>query len=254
MEIRQFVEQLAREAGARILEGRAQMIRLDDKADREVVTDLDKAVNAFILGRIQEAFPNDDILSEEDDPIEKGKSDRLWVVDPIDGTVNLTWGLPLYCVSIALWQKGVPELGMIFDPVHDETFVAERGKGATLNGTPVRVSDVALQDGMLLYAESYNAARSKDGWKRVRTAREISRYDREIGSLALMHAYVACGRADALLAIGGKPWDSAAGVLLVQEAGGIATNVEGSPWELNDQTCIAASAKNHETILNALKV
>jgi len=130
----EFVRELSREAGAMMMRGRSSMVRLTDKIDGETVTNLDKEINSYILMRIQEEFPEDDILSEEDSPIEKGFGDRLWVVDPIDGTVNYSRGIPFFCVSIALWSDDSPILGVVYNPVSDELFSAEASRGAYLNG------------------------------------------------------------------------------------------------------------------------
>lgn len=244
-----FAEEVAQAAGARILRGRSRMHRLHDKANREAVTDLDRTVNAFILREIERAYPDDDILSEEDDPIEKGKSDRLWIVDPIDGTVNLMAGIPQYCVSIALWCDGAPCMGVVYDPIHRELYAASAGHGARLNGRRIQTANVSVRDGMVLYAQSYNQKQAEHGWDRVRKIRAASLYDRQLGSLALMLCYVACARATLLVSTGGKAWDSAAGRLIVEEAGGIVTNMEGETWGLASASVLAGHPRVHAEAL-----
>ncbi len=241
-----FTKKVAKVAGKMIIDGHESMRRLKDKDNREAVTDLDRKVNTFILGEIQKAFPEDDILSEEDDPIEKGKSDRLWVVDPIDGTVNMIQGIPLYCVSIALWTDGSPQVGVVYDPIHKELFEAVKGKKSKLNGEEIHVRNRSVKDGIVLYAQSYSQKRADHGWVRVKAIREASLYDRQLGSLAIMHCYVACGRADMLVSTGGKAWDSAAGRLIVESAGGIVTNMDGETWALESRSVLAGHPKVHK--------
>lgn len=247
-----FTKDLARQAGEMLLEGWKSFDRLTDKDDGEVVTDLDKKINAFILDRIQSDFPDDAILSEEDDPVEKGDDARLWVVDPIDGTVNMTHGIPFFCVSIGLWHNGESQVGVVFDPIHDEMFSAAAGGGATLNGDEISVTDVELADGLLMYGHSYNNEKNIEGRERIADLLNASEADRRMGSAALMLAYVACGRAEAMVISHTKPWDCAAGALLVREAGGKVTSFEGREWKLDTYSILASNAETHKEALEEL--
>ncbi len=248
----EFTTQLAREAGAMLMEGWRSFDRLTDKDDGEVVTDLDKKINAFILDRIQKEFPDDDILSEEDDPVKKGNGSRLWVVDPIDGTVNMTRGIPFFCVSIGLWDEGEARIGVVFDPVHDELFSAVAGKGAELNGDRISTGNVELEDGLVFHGQPYNKEDADDGWERVTPLREESLFDRQLGSAALMLCYVACGRGDVVSISQTTAWDSAAGALLIWEAGGEVTDFAGDPWKLDTLSILGGSKRAHKEALEIL--
>lgn len=240
-----FTEQLAREAGEMVRNGWHSFDRLTDKTDGEAVTSLDKQVNAFILERIQQMFPLDDILSEEDDPIAKGKNARLWVVDPIDGTVNMMRDLPFFCVSIALWEDGVASVGAIYDPIHDVMYAGMAGGGATRNGVTMRVSASTLESGLVLHGQPYNKEDAEVGWKRVRVVRAASLFDRQLGSAALMLCYVACGQAELMCITGTKAWDCAAGALFIREAGGVVTGLTGEVWQLETATILAGNLLAH---------
>ena len=235
-----------------LLEGRKALVRLTDKSDGETVTNLDKEINAYILHRIQEQYPEDNILSEEDDPVKKGKSDRLWVVDPIDGTVNMSRSLPFVCISIALWDDGDPIVGVVFDPVHQELFSAQEDRGAYLNGDPIHVSEESLERGVVLHGQPYNQDDAVRGWEKIAGVRRASLFDRQLGSAALMLCYVACGRAELLAIPGTRPWDDAAGVLIVREAGGVVTEFDGDDWDLDDESIVAGNPETHKHALELL--
>ena len=249
---RAFAEQLAKEAGAMLMEGWQSFDRLTDKDEGEAVTSLDKQINSFILEQIQEAYPDDSILSEEDDPIEKGSDARLWVVDPIDGTVNMMRGIPFFCVSIGLWNHGRASVGVVYDPIHDELFSAIDGKGAWLNGVPMTVSESPMDSGLVLHGQPYNKEEAEELWEVVEPLRAESLVDRQLGSAALMLCYVACGRAELMAITGTKPWDCAAGVLFVWEAGGRVSDFNGGDWELHTKQVMASNGVVHERALELI--
>lgn len=249
----EFTKALARRAGEMLLEGWKSFDLLDDKDGGEVVTDLDKKINTFILEEIQKQYPDDAILSEEDDPIEKEDDARLWVVDPIDGTVNMTRGIPYFCVSIGMWHHGDPQVGVVFDPIHDELFSAAAGESVQLNGADVEVSNEELDEGLLLYAHSYSNEKNIAGRKQIASLLDETASDRRLGSAALMLCYVACGRAEAMVITDTKPWDCAAGVLMVREAGGEVTDFEGDAWTLSEKTILASNKKVHKNVLEELE-
>lgn len=248
----EFTKDLARRAGEMLLDGWKSFDQLTDKDDGEVVTDLDKKINTFILEEIQAQYPDDAILSEEDDPVEKEGDARLWVVDPIDGTVNMTRGIPHFCVSIGMWHNGEPQVGVVFDPIHDELFSAIAGGSVQLNDTDIEVSDMELDEGLLLYAHSYSNEKNIAGRKKIASLLDETGSDRRLGSAALMLCYVACGRAEALVITDTKPWDCAAGVLMVRAAGGKVTDFEGDAWKLSEKTILASNKKVHKKVLEEL--
>ena len=248
----EFTKDLARQAGEMLLKGWKDFQYLDDKDSGEVVTDLDKEINTFILEEIQKTYPDDAILSEEDDPIEKGDDARLWVVDPIDGTQNMTRGVPYFGVSIGMWHNGEPQVGVVFDPIHDELFSAQVGGPVQLNGADVKVSDMELDEGLLLYAHSYSNEKNVAGRKKIADLLDETGSDRRLGSAALMLCYVACGRAEALVITDTKPWDCAAGVLMVREAGGTVTDFEGDAWKLAEPEILASNTTVHKKALEEL--
>src|SRR5579863_4521705 len=225
--------EIAREAGARLREFFVQGVATEYKGDADLVTVADRTVEKLIRTRLGEAFPDHGIYGEE------GTRDRLdqefrWYVDPLDGTTNFAHGVPHFCVSLGLEQRapGLPAdadgtvvAAVIYDPMLDEIFLAERGRGATLNGWPIRVS--AVPD----LAESLVAtgfpSRKRHDSPNIHFYQEFtlrSHGVRRAGSAALDLAYVACGRLDAFWEFNLNPWDTAAGILLIEEAGGKVTD------------------------------
>ena len=194
------------------------------KGEVDPVTDIDRRSETAIRGVIASHFPNDAILGEEEGgpPWDQG---RVWIVDPLDGTVNFVHGIPHVAISVALWQDGSPLVGVVTDVVRNEEYVAVVGGGATVNGKRVAVSDTALlDDSLVVTGFPYDRRQHARDYLRVVEAVMLkSRGTRRIGSAALDLAWVACGRFDAYWEHGGdqgvKPWDLAAGVLVVTEAG-----------------------------------
>lgn len=224
-------EQAARAGGQALLEwiGRFEV---REKGPRDLVTEADLASQEAIRRVVQTAFPGHGFVSEESDGF-KTDAEYCWVVDPLDGTTNYVHQVSHYAVSVALLQHGRPLVGTIFDPVQEELFSAVRGQGARLNGLPIRttrVSDLA----QALVAGSFSARVPAD-------SPEIDQFVaallgcqavRRTGSAALNLAYVASGRFDAFWAMSTKAWDVAAGVLLVEEAGGVVTQLNGERFDL----------------------
>ena len=251
-----FAIQTARDAGAILVDrlGRAQV---SNKGDIDLVTEADVASEQLIIERIRSHYPRHAILAEESGASEElntGKSEWKWIIDPLDGTTNYAHGYPCFCVSIGLEREGVIEIGVIYDPTRDELFAAERGQGATLNGRRMRVSDVAdLNQAMLCTGFPYNVR------ERPNFARDFANFTmaaqavRRDGSAAIDLAYLACGRFDGFWEDGLKPWDVAAGILLIEEAGGQITDFNGGPVDIYAARVLASNGLIHDAMMRVLR-
>jgi myo-inositol-1(or 4)-monophosphatase len=224
------------------------------KGPTDLVTEIDRASEGCIAGVLEAATPGYGLLSEEGGGA-AGSGAARWIVDPLDGTTNYVHGLPRFCVSIALERDGQVELGVIYDPTRDELFLAQRGAGATLNGRPIRVSGAAaLAAALLTTGFPYAAWQSaRDNTTETAYFVKHARAVRCTGSAALDLAGVACGRADAHWEIGLLPHDKAAGVLLVREAGGVATDYAGSEDVLYSAETVAGAPAVHAALLAYLQ-
>ena len=219
-----------------------------------LVTEMDQRAEAEILGRLRGAFPDDAILSEETGTT-AGRSGRRWIVDPLDGTTNYTHGLPIFGVSIALETERRIELGVVYDPAREELFVGERGRGATLNDAPMAVSTTAtLRESLLTTGFPYNIRETRDTNLPEYAAFSVrARAVRRLGSAVIDLAYVACGRFDGFWELRLGSWDVAAGSVLVEEAGGLVTAVDGGPLDVDAPTLLATNGIVHEEVLGVLK-
>ena len=216
-------EQAALDAG-RIITRRARRlheIKVHAKGRNDPVTDVDLECERAIAGHLRRAYPDHDVVCEESGA-HRGGGEWQWLVDPLDGTANFVRGFPHYAVSIALLRRGTPIIGVIFDPFKNELFLAERGKGATLNQHRIRVAATTELSGALIgTGVPYRPDQDLDGY--LETLRPIARVAnvRRAGSAALDLAYVACARLDGFWEFGLRPWDIAAGIVIVREAGGL---------------------------------
>jgi myo-inositol-1(or 4)-monophosphatase len=216
----------------------------------DIVTDADRASEDLIVHAVRTHFPEDDILTEETQMELKG-SRRLWVVDPLDGTVNFAHRIPIFTISIALVEDGALAAGVVYDPLRKERFIAARNGGAFLNGEPIRVSGAdRLNTSIVGTGFPYDRAVSPDN-NLAEFCNVVTRVQgiRRGGSAALDLAYVAAGRLDGFWEPKLKPWDMAAGMLLVQEAGGRVTNREGSPTDMYTSFVVATNGAIHELLL-----
>ena len=222
-------------------------------APTNLVTEMDRRAEAEILERLRDAFPDDAILSEEAGAA-GGRSGRRWIVDPLDGTTNYAHGLPLFGVSIALQADGRVVLGIVYDPSRDELFVAERGAGATLNDARIRVSSTAsLDESLLVTGFPYNIRQTRDTNLPEYAAFSVrARAVRRLGSAVLDLSYVACGRFDDFWELQLGAWDVAAGSLLVEEAGGLITAIDGRPLDIDTPTLVASNGLVHQEVLGVL--
>jgi myo-inositol-1(or 4)-monophosphatase len=226
------------------------------KAGNEPVSSVDMASNDLIIRRLSQAFPEDHILSEESDrsPVDDLRKAPTWIIDPLDGTRNYINGIPLCMVVISRVVNAAPVLSVLYDPLHDELFWAEKGKGAYLNGKRIRVGKRNLAAGAVFLAGRGYRNRDRDEHRQVVYALEARMpYFRRLGSAAVMLSYVACGRADAVILTGDKPWDTAAGVLLVKEAGGRVTTYDGKPWTISKDDLVASNRIIHKNVVQTIR-
>lgn len=216
-------------------------LQVSQKSPGEFVSIADQRAEKILLRELQKAFPDDGFLMEESGEI-KGTSGNRWIIDPLDGTTNFLHGIPHFAISIALEVKGQLTTGVIYDPLSDEFFWAEKGRGAYLNTQRLRVSKRANLDGALLLCEMPHFSHLKSP-KAAQLFQKITSKVafRSFGSAALNLAYVAAGRADAYLEYGLKPWDVAAGIVLIREAGGL---IEGIGLRDNPETGESIMAVN----------
>jgi myo-inositol-1(or 4)-monophosphatase len=234
-------EQAARAGAEQLLAWRGRF-QTREKAPRDLVTDADLASEQAVRRVIAEHFPAHGILGEEAPVMEQLERPYCWVVDPLDGTINYAHGLPCYGVSIAVTQNGRLLAGVVLDPERNECFSAAAGGGARLNGQPMKVSHAETVEESLV-AVSF-PPRLDDNSLDLRAFMQVGpvcQAVRRTGSAALNLAYVACGRLDAHWAHEIHPWDAAAGVLLVQEAGGAVTAAAGQPFDLARADYLAAA-------------
>lgn len=245
---------LARKAGKVQLSSLGRIKTIERKGAINLVTEVDRMCEKQITDGLRESFPNHDVLGEEG-IAERSESEYRWIVDPLDGTTNYAHQFPFFDVSIALEFKGEIICGVVYDPVREEIFAAEKGKGATLNGQPIGVSNAPnLKESLLATGFAYSV--QEDGKSDnldhfadfIKTALAV----RRPGAAALDLAYVACGRLDGFWELFLKPWDMAAGILLIREAGGQVTSFDGSAFNLYGDEILASNGKIHEEMGNVL--
>jgi len=250
-----FAIRVAKDAGRLLRDRVGTRIDVDHKGSINLVTDVDLASERLIREAISTYYPRHEVLGEEGGLSESG-SEYRWIVDPLDGTTNYAHGYPIFCVSIALECKGEIELGVVYDPMRDELFAAEQGAGATLNNRPIHVSKTAeLMQGLLSTGFPYDIKTSKltnlDHWANFAMNAQALRRD---GAAALDLCYVACGRFDGFWELNLSPWDTAAGALIVTEAGGRVTNFSGGPFSNYKPEVVASNSLIHDRMLQVLKL
>lgn len=251
-----FIKQVALDAGT-VLVQRLGSARISNKGDIDLVTEADIAAEELIIDRIRSYYPRHGILAEESgEAVKVGDtaSEWRWVIDPLDGTTNYAHGYPCFCTSIGVEHNGKLEFGVIYDPMRKELFAAERGQGATLNDRRIKVSDVEeLSKAMLVTGFPYNVRERPDFAREFVTFTMNAQAVRRDGSAAIDLAYVACGRFDGFWEDGLNPWDMAAGVLLIQEAGGRVTNFNDEPLSIYTKKVLATNGLVHQPMLGFLK-
>jgi myo-inositol-1(or 4)-monophosphatase len=249
------LEQIARQAGQILNDGYEKEHQVHYKGEIDLVTEVDHASEKYLISEIQRLFPTHRILSEEAGALD-GHDEHLWIVDPLDGTVNYAHGIPFFSVSLAYAYKGIVKLGAVYDPLRDEMFIAERGNGAWLRGRALIVSNAEqLQNSLLETGFPYDVRTTEnnnlDNYGHFALS---SRGVRRLGSAALDLCYVAAGRFDGYWELSVKPWDVAAGGLIAEEAGARVTNAGGDVNYLNPPcSIIAASPGIYEKLLSGIK-
>jgi len=249
---------IAREAGTLLMQYFHQGLKIEYKGDADLVTAADRASETLIRQRITQQFPGHDVLGEEQGLNDQG-SDYRWYVDPLDGTTNFAHGYPVFCVSLALESRalehrtkaaGARIAGVVYDPTRDELFTAQRGQGAQLNGQPIYVSKASQLKECLLATGFPSHKRHKN--PNIHFYHQITLRThgvRRAGSAALDLCNVASGRFDGFWEFNLNPWDTAAGALLVEEAGGKVTRFDGSRFEIDSRETLASNGLVHDALL-----
>jgi len=254
-EFLRLAEKAAREAGRMLKRGMSRRREISFKGAVDLVTNFDRKAQEMILSRLSTAFPDHGFLAEEGLRREKA-GDFLWIIDPLDGTTNYAHRFPVFCVSIALGFQGRVVLGLVYDPMREEVFRAAEDQGAYLNGRRIRVSSVDdLDRSLLATGFPYDVRES-----RVNNVIHFNNFlvrvqaIRRCGSAALDLCYVACGRFDGFWELKLKPWDVAAGALMVKEAGGRLSDFSGAEFSISSAETLASNGLIHEAMVTVLQM
>jgi myo-inositol-1(or 4)-monophosphatase len=248
-ELLSTMQSIAREAGALLMGHFRQHVKVEYKGSADLVTIADRQSEALILGRIRSRFPHHDVMGEEGTRIETG-SDYKWYVDPLDGTTNFAHGYPVFCVSLGVEFRGQRIAGVIYDPTRDEMFAAEKGSGARLNEQPMQVSSIASLSESLVATGFPSQKRHKN--PNIHFYHQLSLRShgvRRAGSAALDLCNVASGRFDGFWEFNLNPWDTAAGVLIAEEAGGRVTDFAGGPFQIESRETLASNGLLHDALI-----
>ena len=242
--------EIAREAGALLAKYFERRVTFQLKGEHDLVTEADRASEQLVVERLRAHFPSHSIVAEEGGG-HTGKSEYCWYVDPLDGTTNFAHGFPMYNVTMALEQSGELIAGVIFDPERNEMFTAERGSGAYLNNRRIRVSKVSkIEDTLVATGFPSQKRHQNVNVHFYYQLAMVTHGVRRAGSAALDLAYVASGRLDGFWEFGLNPWDMAAGILLITEAGGKCSDMQGGPVTLRGPHLLADNGLVHQQILD----
>ena len=253
-----FAINVARDAGGVLVDKLGRALQISNKGDIDLVTEADLASEKLIIERIRSHYPRHAILAEESGASENNANNSAaewkWIIDPLDGTTNYAHGYPCFCVSIGVERAGKLEIGVVYDPMRNEMFAAERGQGATLNDRSMKVSAVEdLNRAMLCTGFPYDVRERPDFTRDFSNFTMRAQAVRRDGSAALDLAYVACGRFDGFWEEGLNPWDTAAGVLLIEEAGGTVTDFKGAPLDIYSPRVLASNGLVHESMMGVIR-
>ncbi len=252
--LREVLLEAAHEAGSIIRNYFQGNFTVNNKEGiNNLVTEVDTKAETRIIEVIQAAYPGHSIISEEIGALTKD-SPYKWIIDPIDGTVNFAHGIPICCVSIGLSHQDEMVMGAVYNPMMNELFFAEKGKGATLNGKPIAVSEKTnFEKACLVTGFPYKWPKTKE--HPIKVFERFIRQGlpvRRLGSAAIDLCWVACGRFDGFWEYNLSPWDIAAGYLIVSEAGGTVTNFSGDPYSVYDKQTLATNGRIHDEMLRLI--
>jgi len=249
---------LAHQAGRIQMERYERLEQIEAKGPRDVVTEVDHLCEGLVMRAVQERYPGDSFYAEEIGEVaalSATRSGRVWIVDPLDGTVNYANGIPFFCISVALAAEGRPVVGVVYDPTRDETFTGAIDGPSLRNGEPIHAADKELLSDLVVTL----AVGGRGTVRKRHAAMKSIRAHRSMGSAALTLSYVACGRFDVYAQGAGlSAWDVAAAGLMAERAGATVTSLDGGPWfdlayPAKKWSCLAASPRNHAAILAMLK-
>jgi myo-inositol-1(or 4)-monophosphatase len=249
----EFVPQMsevAREAGRLLMEFFHRRVKIEYKGDADLVTEADRTSEKLILERIRKQWPSHEVIGEEGAHVETG-GDYRWYVDPLDGTTNFAHGFPVFCVSLGLAYRGERKAAVVYDPTRDEMFAAERGKGAVLNGEKIEVSKTPQLKQSLVATGFPSHKRHKN--PNIYFYHQLTLHShgvRRAGSAALDLTSVAAGRLDGFWEFNLNAWDTAAGILIVQEAGGTVSGFRGEAVAVTDRDVVASNGWIHPELLH----
>ncbi len=235
------------------LSGYSQKKNITHKGMFDLVTTVDKEIEDKVVQIIQSDYPNHDILAEESHVTER-RSKHRWIIDPLDGTTNFVHSVPHFSISIALEEEGEIILGVVYQPISGELFLAEKGKGAYLNNSKIHVSDVtSLSNSILATGFPYDKYQYADLYSsELKLFLEKVQGIRRFGVASLDLCFLSCGRFDGFWERKLKPWDVAASILIIKEAGGMITNFSGSPYSFQDNTIMASNSLIHKEMLSTI--
>jgi myo-inositol-1(or 4)-monophosphatase len=243
---------LAKSAGALLRDRLHDERTIAEKHPRDLVTDADRASEALIVERLHDLRPESTILGEESG-VTQGTNDERWIIDPLDGTTNYAHRYPMFCVSIACERAGVLVAGAIYAPMLDELYGAAQGRGATCNGKPIHVSNIQqLREAMT--CTGFTPGRNDRNMQNFGAVSREAQAVRRDGSAALNLASLALGRFDGFWEFDLKPWDVAAGAIIVREAGGRVTTLDGAPWSLKSESILATNGTVHTAMEEILSL
>lgn len=253
-QVRATALKAANAAGGILKNKLGRLSSIDYKGAFNIVTEADKASESEIIRIIREQFPDHKILGEESGALAASSSQR-WLIDPLDGTTNYAHSYPFFSVSIGFEDDGELLFGLVFNPVSNELFIAEKGKGAYLNDKKIVCSSVkTLSESLLATGFPADTKKAKfSNMQEFHTLTDLCHGVRRDGSAALDLSFVACGRLDGFWEFKLSPWDLAAGIVIIREAGGIVTSPFGGEFDLNSGHVLATNAQIHDEIVNALK-
>lgn len=252
-----FLRNLILSAGSRLKNhsGRIKKISYKKGAPTNLVTNVDREIEAYIKGCIRRQFPSDSLLAEESKAELGDSNGRKWIIDPLDGTTNFAHNLPMFCVSIGVEQEGEMVAGAVYNPVTEELFFAGKGRGATLNGKRIGVSvQRKLSRSLLVTGFPYDVHDHPErSLPYFNVLIQHAQGMRRLGSAALDLCYVAMGRFDGFFEVHLNPWDTAAGVLILREAGGMVTNFEGMPFSIYEKQLVASNGRIQREVLEVIQ-